>query len=189
MALSRSTIGTSLLQQFVGKLKAREATPDEILKAEQILQGVITRFCEENHWDEAGENDLRFAASLLDADNKSNTFIKFQKAGESEFFVHFIAMKRIEDQIHMGFALHHVKFLLAPNIVITEKNSWIYRSWFQHMQKPKEKTVDLSLEDIRILENYFLYRAMKKFAEDVPNNTNQLPYEDRKYLTLGSSDS
>ncbi|KRZ76047.1 hypothetical protein T10_6472 [Trichinella papuae] len=263
------SVGARLIRQFIDKLRARDATVDRIRSAEALVRGVhfrdyeersscrlmqfsharadevIDRFCEENGWDESSRNDLKFSAHMLDADQKSDTFIRFQKVGESEFFVHFIALKRIEPEfeeetvpaedmtllenfillralkkfgkdipssvnklqheerqfhimeetIFFGLARHHVKFKLSPNVKVTERNTWIYKNWWNKMRRNKnspptpepefeEETVPA--EDMTLLENFFLLRALKKFAEDIPSSVNELQHEERQFLTMGS---
>ncbi|KRY67267.1 Protein DJ-1, partial [Trichinella pseudospiralis] len=213
------SVGARLIRQFIDKLRARDATVDRIRSAEALVRGVhfrdyeersscrlmqfshtradevIDRFCEENGWDDSSRNDLKFSAHMLDADQKSDTFIRFQKVGESEFFVHFIALKRIEETIFFGLARHHVKFKLSPNVKVTERNTWIYKNWWNKMRRNKnspptteaefeEETVPA--EDMTLLENFFLLRALKKFAQDIPSSVNELQHEERQFLTMGS---
>ncbi|KAL1242118.1 Parkinson disease protein [Trichinella spiralis] len=213
------SVGARLIRQFIDKLRARDATVDRIRSAEALVRGVhfrdyeersscrlmqfsharadevIDRFCDENGWDESSRNDLKFSAHMLDADQKSDTFIRFQKVGESEFFVHFIALKRIEETIFFGLARHHVKFKLSPNVKVTERNTWIYKNWWNKMRRnrnqpptpePEFEEETVPAEDMTLLENFFLLRALKKFAEDIPSSVNELQHEERQFLTMGS---
>ncbi|CDW59724.1 allograft inflammatory factor 1 [Trichuris trichiura] len=219
VSLQKLSVGAALVQQFVNKLRSRNASNGGIRAAEEFIRGVrfqdyeersscrlmqfptnksnevIERFCKDNAWDEESTNDLKFSAALLDADQKSDTFIRFQKVDDGEFYVHFIALKRMGEKIFFGLARHHVKFKLAPNINVTEKNSWAYKSWWQRMkpsrgarsdQSSAESSTAMSEEQATLLENFFLLRALKKFAEDTPSSVHELPYEDRQFLTFGS---
>ncbi|KRX85972.1 hypothetical protein T4E_1101 [Trichinella pseudospiralis] len=48
----------------------------------------------------------------------------------------------------------------------------------------EEETVPA--EDMTLLENFFLLRALKKFAQDIPSSVNELQHEERQFLTMGS---
>uniref|UniRef100_A0A5S6Q8J9 CS domain-containing protein n=1 Tax=Trichuris muris TaxID=70415 RepID=A0A5S6Q8J9_TRIMR len=219
VSLQKLSVGAALVQQFVNKLRSRNASNEGIRAAEEFMKGVrfqdyeersssrlmqfpasksvevIERFCNENEWDEESTNDLKFSAALLDADQKSDSFIRFQKVGDGEFYVHFIALKRMGEKIFFGLARHHVKFKLAPDVKVTEKNNWAYKSWWQRMKPGRDRPRDqptansstsVSEEQATLLENFFLLRALKKFAEDTPSSVHELPYEDRQFLTFGS---
>lgn len=212
-------VPTSLAHQFVNKLKSRNAAKTEIEAAEKMFKQtrfedyeesslarmmafqksnsdeVIEKFCKAHKFNEDTAEGLKFAAALLDSDRSAETWIKFQKGEEGEFFVNFVAMRRIGDKVHMGLARHHVKFRMSPYAYESEGQGRGFYSWWKTFPseqqatprpEPPREQQPLSLQEINMLENYFLLKAMKKFTEDFPANQNRLPYEDRQYLTMGA---
>lgn len=111
-------VATALTQQFIHKLRSRNADPQAIEEADHLFRGirfedyeescsarmmqfdvsradeVIEKFCSSNGWNEQTSEDLKFAAALLDEDRKAETWIKFQKGKDGEFYVHFVALRR-----------------------------------------------------------------------------------------------
>lgn len=215
-------VPTSLAHQFISKLRSRSATTTDLERAERLFRGirfedyeercvarlmtfgkensdeVIEKFCKSHKFTEDTAEGLKFAAAMLDTDRSAETWIKFQKGEEGEFFVNFVAMRRIGEKIHMGLARHQVKFKLAPFAYESGNHEYEFYSWWNHFgngngtgkystaadgntAKPQEPQ-SLSLEEVTLLENLFLMKAMKKFTEDFPANANRLPYEDRPYL-------
>lgn len=85
----------------------------------------------------------------------------------------------------MGLARHHVIFKLAPFKYESGNHEYAFYSWWKDFGSTPKEQPGLSLEDITMLENLFLTKAMRKFAEDFPANANRLPHEDRPYLTMG----
>lgn len=115
-------VPTSLVHQFVSKLRSRNATKGELEKAEKMFRqirfedyeescvarlmafardnadDVIDRFCKSQNWSEDTAEGLKFSAAVLDSDRSSETWIKFQKGKDGEFYVNFVAMRRVGKQ-------------------------------------------------------------------------------------------
>lgn len=207
-------VPTSLAHQFISKLRARNAAKSDVEVAEKMFKEirfedyeesslarlmtfqkensdeVIEKFCKSHKFSDDTAEGLKFAAALLDSDRSAETWIKFQKGEEGEFFVNFVAMRRIGEKIHMGLARHHVKFRMAPYVRETGSQGYGFYSWWNNcggsatpQPEPPKEQQPLSLQEINMLENYFLLKAMRKFTEDFPANQNRLPYEERQYLT------
>jgi len=218
-------VATALTQQFIHKLRSRNADKKAIEEADHLFRGirfedyeescsarmmqfelsradeVIERFCSSNGWNEQTSEDLKFAAALLDEDRKAETWIKFQKGKDGEFYVHFVALRRMGEKVHMGLARHHVKFTLSPFAKDEEserRHGHFFHEWWENVDKHPQgyngaETANgaqrgLSLREMEMLENYFLLKSMVKFTETFPVNSNRLPEEDRQYLTMGPSD-
>jgi len=222
-------VATSLTQQFIHKLRSRHADRNQIDEADRLFRqirfedyeesssarmmqfdqsradDVIERFCSSNGWSEQMSEDLKFAAALLDEDRKAETWIKFQKGQDGEFYVHFVAMRRMGEKVHMGLARHHVKFKLSPfakDADSERRQGHFFYDWYENVDKHADPTSSngdedrfsngqqdgLTLREMEMLENYFLIKSMIKFTETFPVNSNRLPDEDRQYLTMGSSD-
>jgi len=220
-------VATALTQQFIHKLRSRNADRQAIEEADHLFRAirfedyeescsarmmqfeqsradeVIERFCSSNGWNEQTSEDLKFAAALLDEDRKAETWIKFQKGKDGEFYVHFVALRRQGEKVHMGLARHHVKFTLSPFAKDPEserRHGHFFYDWYENVDKhaPGSAPGDdassngqqrgLSLHEMEMLENYFLLKAMVKFTETFPVNANRLPDQDRQYLTMGPSD-
>jgi len=220
-------VATALTQQFIHKLRSRNADRKGIEEADHLFRGirfedyeesssarmmqfdvsraeeVIEKFCATNGWNEQTSEDLKFAAALLDEDRKAETWIKFQKGKDGEFYVHFVALRRAGEKVHMGLARHHVKFSLSP--FARDQNSdrrqgHFFHDWFENVDKHPRGSANgagaysggdqpgLTLQEMEMLENYFLLKSMVKFTETFPVNSNHLPDEDRQYLTMGPSD-
>lgn len=118
-------VPTSLVHQFISKLRSRNATKNEIESAEKVFRQirfedyeescvarlmqfakanadeVIDRFCKSQNWSEDTAEGLKFAAAVLDADRSAETWIKFQKGKDGEFYVNFVAMRRIGKQLQI----------------------------------------------------------------------------------------
>lgn len=166
--------------------------------AQEKSDTVIEKFCKAQGLPDDTAEGLKMAAAHLDSDRSAETWIKFQQGEEGEFFVNFLAMQRVGTQIHMGLARHHVKFRLAPFAYESKSHEYGFYTFWQHFGGQNEtyynrdgegadkKAQSLSLEEINMLENYFLLKAMKKFTEDFPANRNHLSAEDKVYLTMGS---
>jgi len=219
-------VATALTQQFIHKLRSRNADKKAIEEADHLFRGirfedyeescsarmmqfelsradeVIERFCSSNGWNEQTSEDLKFAAALLDEDRKAETWIKFQKGKDGEFYVHFVALRRMGEKVHMGLARHHVKFTLSPFAKDEEserRHGHFFHEWWENVDKHPQGYANgaetangaqrgLSLREMEMLENYFLLKSMVKFTETFPVNSNRLPEEDRQYLTMGPSD-
>jgi len=220
-------VATSLTQQFIHKLRSRNADRKGIEEADRLFRQirfedyeesssarlmqfdqaradeVIERFCSSNGWSEQMSEDLKFAAALLDEDRKAETWIKFQKGNDGEFYVHFVALRRMGEKVHMGLARHHVKFKLSPfakDADSERRQGHFFHDWYENVDKhaPQSNGANdhflngaqegLSLREMEMLENYFLIKSMIKFTETFPVNSNRLPDEDRQYLAMGHSD-
>jgi len=227
-------VPTALTQQFIHKLRARQADRKGIEEASGLFRAirfedyeescsarlmqfehtksddVIEKLCSSNGWDQHTSEDLKFAAALLDEDRKAETWIKFQKGQDGEFYVHFVALKRMGDKVHMGLARHYVKFKLSPFAKDPEserRHGRFFYNWWENVDKQRPSAAypaqgesrgdggcgdgeqrGLSLHEMAMLENYFLLKSMIKFTETFPIHANRLPDEDRQYLTMGPSD-
>ncbi|KRZ13355.1 hypothetical protein T11_3797 [Trichinella zimbabwensis] len=58
---------------------------------------------------------------------------------------------------------HHAKFKLPLNVEVPERNTWIYKNWWNKMR-----------------------RALKKFGKDILSSVNELQHEERQFLTMRS---
>lgn len=103
----------------------------------------------------------------------------------------------------MGLARHYVKFKLSPFAKDPDserRHGHFFYAWYENVDKHPQGSSNggdpssngeqrgLSLREMEMLENYFLLKAMIKFTETFPVNSNHLPSEDRQYLTMGPSD-
>uniref|UniRef100_A0A915HK61 Uncharacterized protein n=1 Tax=Romanomermis culicivorax TaxID=13658 RepID=A0A915HK61_ROMCU len=128
--LEAMDVPTSLAYQFTSKLRARNAAKSDIEVAEKMFKEirfedyeesslarlmtfqkensdeVIEKFCKSHKFSDDTAEGLKFAAALLDSDRSAETWIKFQKGEEGEFFVNFVAMRRIEFFKHSSVAVH-----------------------------------------------------------------------------------